>query len=313
MRWLTAIGVLCFASTAAADVIKLTNGGTLVGIVLRDSKGTVLLQMKYATLTLGRSEIISIEKTGEPIPGSSGMRLARWDNCIRDVVARPWAARIEQVPATVIDKGVLKNVPYISHRAGSYELNIYGDPDSPAALEIGVHKALVNDEAARKECLESLALMLPDPKDVEMLRSLDLAQDKKERLEMTFEVTPAAAEDAFEGWWISVYHAQGLDASRAGTENLKLITVDEKELREDEEEAEKQIVVNAKLLNKKPPSRSGTHPETVYIWRPGELRLARPVLKSKTPGVRRVYVKGFGRGGAGYARMGRAGGTRAPK
>ena len=60
------------------------------------------------------------------------------------VAAQPWASNFRQIPATVIDVGVLRSVPYKSHRAGSgYEINVYGDPESPAGFEIGVNGALV--------------------------------------------------------------------------------------------------------------------------------------------------------------------------
>jgi hypothetical protein len=55
---------------------------------------------------------------------------------MRDVVkaarAESWGAGLQQIPATVIDVGDLANVPYVSFAGKDIELNVYGDPASPA-------------------------------------------------------------------------------------------------------------------------------------------------------------------------------------
>ena len=67
---------------------------------------------------------------------------------------QPWATDFRQIPATVIDNGVLRNVPYKSYNAAKdYEVNLYGDPQSPAGLEIGVRGDLLNDDNAKKSCI----------------------------------------------------------------------------------------------------------------------------------------------------------------
>jgi hypothetical protein len=55
---------------------------------------------------------------------------------------QPWITSLRQIPATVVDKGVMRNVPYLSFQSGDYELNVYGDPDNPAGVEIGIHRRL---------------------------------------------------------------------------------------------------------------------------------------------------------------------------
>jgi hypothetical protein len=305
MNKYTGAWLLGLAMLASADTIRLKNGGALEGVVLKESDGSVVVRLKYATVTVDRFEIEAIErKAPEPAAAAKPVRLARWEKCLEVVASRPWAGALRQIPATVIDKGVLKNVPYMSHKSGLYEFNLYGDPDEPAGLEIGVYKELLKSDEAKKECLAVISLLLGDPKDVETLQSLHLAPAKKDREGLTFEVTPETAEDAYEGWWISVYDPKLLDEARASEEELKRITVSEEELAK--EEAAERERLRKESANKKPASKAepqayiGFNP---YLFQQQEVNLAR-VLPQRGV-VRRFYVRGYHRPkGVGYTRPG---------
>src|SRR5581483_2450241 len=123
-------------------------------------------------------------------------------------------------------------VPYQSWQAGNYELNVYGDPDHPACLEIGVYKELLKSERAKRNCIDFLAAVLPIAADQKTLRSLKLAKDSKERDGFTFEVTPETDEDAYGGWWVSVYSEPHLETARASEEEMRAITVRRSKVRE---------------------------------------------------------------------------------
>jgi hypothetical protein len=155
------------------------------------------------------------------------------------VAARPWAKGLKQIPSTVIDKGVLRHVPYTSYRAGEYELNVYGDPAAPACVEIGIHGKLLESPAARKNCFDVMNALFTDPEDRKLLASLNQREDKKTRGAVTFEVTPPTAEDAYGGWWISVYNEALLDASRATPKELEQITTTRQQVRKTDAERPK--------------------------------------------------------------------------
>jgi hypothetical protein len=289
----TLLALLLIAAPAAADVVKLRNGGTLEGVVLRESDATVTLRLKYATVTIDKSEIESLERKTEDAAAPAA-RLARWDRVVEAAARRPWGVELRQIPATVIDKGALKNVPYISHRAGDYELNLYGDPDAPAGLEIGVQRTLLKSAAAKAECVELLASLLSDAEDVKLLRSLKPAQDRRERAGFVFEVTPETAEDAYGGWWITVYDPKALDDARLSEDALKEASQAEEELEDDPP---------AKAPEpKKPVAKAKPVQETIYVWRRPEVKQqARPVKANQT---RRVWVRGLHRVKGAWARPG---------
>ena len=134
---------------------------------------------------------------------------------------RAFAPDLRQIPAAVVDQGPLRRVPYLSYRAGDVEFNAYGDPDRPACLEIGIF----GDPARRPAARDALAGLLADPDDRNAVKALDLARDRQTRGGLTFEATPATAVDAYGAWWVSVYDAKALDASRASDAEMKDVAV----------------------------------------------------------------------------------------
>ncbi len=169
--------------------------------------------------------------------GDAGRPLPDRTRCRQAAAAKAWARDLRQIPSTVIDKGVLRNVPYTSYRAGEYELNVYGDPSAPAGFEIGIHKELLKSAAAKKNCFDLVAGLLADAADRALLATLKQDADKKIRAGITFEVTPPTAEDAYGGWWVSVYSEPALDRSRASATELEKITVTRQDVKRIDEGA----------------------------------------------------------------------------
>src|SRR6185503_6413404 len=269
--------------------------------IVKEGDGAVVVRLKYATVTLDRSDIESIEKKkAEDAPAAKALRLPAWDRCIEVVASRPWSGQLRQIPATVIDKGVFKNVPYMSHKSGDTEFNLYGDPDEPAAIEIGLYKDQIKNEAAKKECLEVMAALLSDAKDLASLRSLNLKPGKAEREGLTFEVTPETAEDAYGGWWISVYSPKLLDEARATEEELQKLSVTEDEMEKEElaerERAKKEL--GEPKAPKKVEPKKGEAPGYIgfnpYLFQKQETQHARKQT-SRMGAVRRFWVRGFHR------------------
>ena len=112
-----------------------------------------------------------------------------------------------------------------------------------------------------------MAELLNDPADQAVLGSLKLTQDLKERQGLSFEVTPETAEDAYGGWWVSVYDSSALDNSRASPKELAAITT--------------------------PKDVPGTSSPVVPSWSPAQMANARP-------GGKAVYVHSYVRKGGTY-------------
>jgi hypothetical protein len=297
----SALVLFAMAAHAQADTIRLRNGGVLEGIILKDEDGSLVVRVKYATVTLSHADVESIEKkAADPAPAAASARLARWEKCLETIAARSWAGHLRQIPATVIDKGVLKNVPYMSHKSGDVEFNLYGDPDDPAGLEIGLYRDSLKVESLRKECQAVMTLLLGSAKDVEALASLHLSPGKTEREGLVFEVTPETAEDSYGGWWITVYDPKLLAEARASDEELRKITVSEEELAREEAAERERIQKAGATKGKTEPKAVETFGFNPYYYEKHDVQHARPLLT----GVRRFYVRGYHRPRGVYSRPG---------
>lgn len=162
--------------------------------------------------------VLGYSKLNKPAPPAPAARLPAASSALEGLRSRDFGKDLQEIPATVVDKGPLRHVPYLSYRDGAVEFNVYGDPDAPACIEIGLFGAA--DAARRAACRDALASMLADPEDRSALQAMDLAKSKQTRGRLTFEITPETAPDAYGGWWASVYDARALDGSRASEAEL---------------------------------------------------------------------------------------------
>jgi hypothetical protein len=129
---------------------------------------------------------------------------------------------LKQVPSEVIDTGIFQYVPYLTYETSRGELNIYGDPQHPAGVEIGIY---AGKTSTKQELRSLMAGLLQQAADRELVLGLSLDEDKLERAGLTFEVTPPTADESYGGWWISIYDAAAIGRARASDAELKTIAV----------------------------------------------------------------------------------------
>lgn len=140
---------------------------------------------------------------------------------LRQLAKEPWSKGLRQAPATVVSVGVLRNVPYRSFRWGDREVNVYGDPQSPSCIEIGLYDKSLDSPSAKEQCRGFVRSLVPDAADKGVVDRLKPDEDLQQRVGWTFEVTPPTAADAYGGWWISVYSEDALNRVRASDEEMK--------------------------------------------------------------------------------------------
>lgn len=141
---------------------------------------------------------------------------------IISAVAEAYRVAPEPIPATVVDVGILKYVPYSSFRVGpDRELNIYGDPESPTCVELGLYRELRDSEAERRKCLSLLDRLVPEVR----VSSLSLTGGKMVKSGVVGEVTPPDAPDAYGGWWVSVYSLSRLRGEAGSAQSIAAIVV----------------------------------------------------------------------------------------
>lgn len=188
-----------FGSPATfADILNLASGNTITGTILQTNEVCVLVLTEFGTLSYPRSLVKDAKVDPAEAPELSDTnRIPGFKKTVLSLAKQPWAANLRQIPATVIDNGVLRAVPYKSFRCGEdYEVNVYGDPDAPAAIEVGVYRTLTESNSAKDNCIHFISSLLGRAADQEIVLHLDKTKDLKSSEGLTIETTPPSAPDA---------------------------------------------------------------------------------------------------------------------
>jgi hypothetical protein len=225
-------------------------------------------------------------------------RLAAWEAVRVKAEAHPFGRGIRQIPATVIDTGPLRHVPYLSLRTGGWEVNVYGDPERPCCVEAGLYGRFIEGPEPKHICRRFVQSLLLDAGDREFIETLGIAPAVKRRGGLTFEVTPETAEDAYGGWWVSVYDEAELERSRASQEELKTITVGRDEVARSveppDEAAPAAPAPAATAMGQTPAAASKPAPPARTAWTSKDLVYARPAPAGHPSGGL-VYVHSYTR------------------
>jgi hypothetical protein len=278
------------ARVALGDHVKLKNGSTIEGVVGAEDNEGVTVRLKAGTAHVPWSLISSIERGATTKPFASV--LPEWQDVLGAALSTDWGKETHQIPATVVDVGNLRNVPYLSYRCGDYEMNIYGDPAMPVGVEIGVYHDLLKSDKAKQNCQDFMLAIIKNPAQRSAIKQLGFVEGSKEIDGYTIEITPETAPDAYEGWWISVYNIPQLDAQRATDAEMKAITVRREEL----------AIANPPKPGVVPDQRAMPSHDTFVptsdtddTWTRAEIAQARPYTGTHSSGGGSVYVRGYTR------------------
>lgn len=213
----------------APDSIVLKNGHVVHGLIIKNSKDSVLIQERYAENIYPKSEIVRIRDEADIGPLYTDIHrhgeLPPWRVIANDLRTHDEIRSLVEIPATLIDNGEFRNVPYKSFRINNnIELNIYGDPENPAGVELGIYGPRLHSTKLRKSLRAYLAGYLTSRDEVAALYSLNLNGGVRDVGDLTLEITPHNAPDAYGAWWISLYSKEALnDARLSDAEYDKLV------------------------------------------------------------------------------------------
>lgn len=214
---------------AKADILLLQTGHAIYGkIQATDDKGFKFNRSGNTYSYPASSVIMSY---AAPFAVTNKTDLPSWGFAIDTLATNSWKSEIKQIPSTVVDKGILKNVPYMSFRCGAdYEINIYGDPENPSCIEIGCYRSLIKNNEAQDNCLNFISNLITDSELKNLISKLQRDGEKKQSGSWTIEITPPSADDSYGGWWISIYSESKLESSRATPEEIAKISVAKSEI-----------------------------------------------------------------------------------
>ncbi len=266
------------------DTLVMNDGRRIHGMLVHETRDAVTLQTSHGESTYPRTDITRIlDEANEGYYFVDAHRrgtLPPWDVLVNDLRHNDQVRSLEQIPATVIEDGVFRRVPYLSFRInGDLELNIYGDPLDPAGIEIGIYGHRQNDRTLRRTCREFLAGYLTSGKEIQALYALSVKGEQSRKVgDMVIEVTPPDAPDAYGALWLSVFNPRRIEEKRLSEAEYRRLTLPVDEV----------LDARGMVLQK--------------AWTPRQVNTARAAGRGSTAGER-VFARGFYRDNAGVFRL----------
>jgi hypothetical protein len=212
------------------DRLEMNDGRTLQGLILKNTAKEVLFQTRDGELLLPKTEIRRIhdEIDGEIVyTDMTGQgRLPSWRAMVADLRNHDDIKSLEQIPATTIENGLLKNIPYLSFRVNKQsEFNVYGDPNDPVAIEFGMYGKRRKSPRYRQIVREFLAGHLHSREEIDALYTLNLKGDERRVGQRAFKIIPPGHPESYGGWWIVLYDPKRIDKARVSDARYASLTL----------------------------------------------------------------------------------------
>lgn len=201
------------------DTVILNDGRELHGLIVRNDARVLALQQRMMEVEIPKNQIRRIIDQSDSLvyfadiadPGT----LPPWRMIVQDFRLDDNIRSFREIPATTIDNGYLRNIPYLSFKINQrVEMNVYGNPEDPVCLEFGIYEKGEKITRFKKIIRAYLAGILTSRQEVEAIYSLPEKGGQIRAGKFTFRITPPDAPDAYGGWWISIYDAARLDKVR---------------------------------------------------------------------------------------------------
>lgn len=214
------------------DSLVLKDGRVIHGIILHNNLDAILIQEKSGEATYPKSEIVRIQDDPDGFTYFTEINrrgeLPSWRVIVNDLRTHDQIKRLEEIPAIRITNGRFKNIPYKSFRVNNnIELNIYGDLERPAGLEMGIFGIRSGNEKLRKTLRAYLGGFLSTREEISALYALNFKGDTRQADGLVFETTPKDAPDAQGAWWISLSNPKKLARVRVSDAEYAKITAPE--------------------------------------------------------------------------------------
>ncbi|MFM8656624.1 MAG: hypothetical protein ACKOD5_05775 [Chthoniobacterales bacterium] len=213
----------------APDQVRLNDGTELRGLILQNTPELVILETRSGEARIPKKYIRRIDDApnGEAVFAEIVEKdgLPSWRSVVHDLRTHDRVRSFEQIPPTTIDNGLLRNIPYLSFRANEIsELNVYGDPDNPVAIEFGIYGSRGPDDHTRRIFRELIAGHLHSRDQIRALYSLSPEKRDARAGKLAFRLILPDDKDGYGGTWIVVYRPESIDRARVADRAYAEIT-----------------------------------------------------------------------------------------
>lgn len=207
----------------------MNDGTRLRGLILQNTSEMVVLETANGEARIPKAYIRRIDDAPNDevifadLVGKD--ELPSWRSIVHDLRIHDAVRVFEQIPPTAIDSGLLRNIPYLSFRANEkWELNVYGEPERPVAIEFGVYGASGPDEATRRTFREFIAGHLHSKEQIAALYSLAPNKRDARAGKLAFRLIRPGDQDGYGGTWFVVYRPDALVGARLSNKAYAAIT-----------------------------------------------------------------------------------------
>lgn len=211
------------------DQVRMLDGTELRGLILQNTSEIVVIQTRAGEARIPKEYISRIDDApnGEVIFADivDKGELPSWRSVVHDLRTHDRIRVFEQIPPTAIDNGLLRNIPYLSFRANdSAELNVYGDPDRPVAIEFGIYGSRGPGKHAKQIFRELIAGHLHTREQIRALYSLSPKKRDARAGQIAFRLILPGDSDGFGGTWLVVYRPDSIDRARLSDKSYAALT-----------------------------------------------------------------------------------------
>jgi len=211
----------------APDSVIFRDGTVLQGLIVRSTADSITLQQDFKERTIPKKWILRIRdeaNTGAYFADTHRKGyLPPWRTIANDLRTHDGVRKLEQIPATVRTEGPMRDVPYMAFRVNNeVELNIYGDPNDPSGIEMGIYGDHSRSETMQEALRTFLAGFLFSKEEIGKL--YEISEGKAAVGKMHFEVEERDGPGRERGWWISIFNPRRLADARMHKDDYARLT-----------------------------------------------------------------------------------------
>lgn len=211
------------------DTVTLNDGTVFRGLILKNTRDELIIQTNNGEARLPKEYIRRIDDAPDDgviyddLVGRG--ELPSWRSIVHDLRTHDSVRTFEQIPPTSIDNGLLRNIPYLSFRINEHnELNVYGDPHDPVAVEFGVYGSAAANKAKRRTFGEFIAGHLHSRDQIAAFYSLGPKKRDARAGKLAFRLIRRGDPDSYGGTWIVVYQPDRMERARLSDKAYAAIT-----------------------------------------------------------------------------------------
>lgn len=242
--WMVALLAVAGTTFASAlDEVVLKNGRRYLGTIIASTPTTIVLAIDGGTVEFPRAMVVSPPHLGpvEPPPEATPVSAQAVDpgslhdegphplpgagEALQRLRRFPWVTEIHQVPVLVTSQGRWQFLPCVSFWAADFfQLNIFGDPARPSAIEVSLHRPPPTAWEQKRQLLEYILSIVPGMAVDNRFDKLDVSGDQFAIGDLWFEVTGPESEKTPERWAVLLLHERSLRHARASYDDLQSIS-----------------------------------------------------------------------------------------